>query len=93
MGCAALRGGTITLTPECLQPRMAPPRASTMKLTRNLRRAKQHLLVNLLAAGASSMTQGSPKNKNQIDNNWKKLRKLKKKTMVKVKIVETELKW
>lgn len=36
MGIAALRGGMMTLTPECRQPRMAPPRASTMKLTKNL---------------------------------------------------------
>ena len=36
MGIGAFLGGMMTLTPECLQPRMAPPRASTMKLTRNL---------------------------------------------------------
>lgn len=36
MGMAALRGGMMTRTPEWRQPRMAPPRASTMKLTRNL---------------------------------------------------------
>ena len=38
MGMGALRGGMMTRTPECRQPRMAPPRASTMKLTRNLPR-------------------------------------------------------
>lgn len=32
----ALRGGTITRTPECLQPLIAPPLASTRKLTRKL---------------------------------------------------------
>ena len=36
MGMGAFLGGMMTLTPECRQPRMAPPRASTMKLTRNL---------------------------------------------------------
>ena len=36
MGIGAFLGGMITLTPECLQPLIAPPRASTMKLTRNL---------------------------------------------------------
>jgi hypothetical protein len=38
MGIGALRGGIITLTPECLQPLMAPPLASTIKLTKNLNR-------------------------------------------------------
>ena len=37
MGMGAFLGGMMTLTPECLQPRMAPPLASTMKLTRNLK--------------------------------------------------------
>ena len=41
MGMGAFLGGMMTLTPECLQPRMAPPRASTMKLTRNLRKAQE----------------------------------------------------
>lgn len=36
MGMGALRGGTITRTPECLQPLIAPPLASTRKLTRKL---------------------------------------------------------
>lgn len=36
MGIWALRGGMITRTPECRQPRIAPPRASTKKLTKNL---------------------------------------------------------
>ena len=36
IGIGAFLGGMMTRTPECLQPRMAPPRASTMKLTRNL---------------------------------------------------------
>jgi hypothetical protein len=36
MGMGALRGGTITRTPECLQPLIAPPLASTTKLTRKL---------------------------------------------------------
>ena len=36
MGMGAFLGGMITLTPECVQPLMAPPRASTMKETRNL---------------------------------------------------------
>lgn len=36
IGIAAFRGGTITRTPECRQPRIAPPRASTKKLTRKL---------------------------------------------------------
>lgn len=36
VGLAAHLGGTITLTPECRQPRIAPPRASTKKETRKL---------------------------------------------------------
>ena len=36
MGMGAFLGGMMTRTPEWRQPRMAPPRASTMKLTRNL---------------------------------------------------------
>ena len=36
MGMGAFLGGMMTLTPEWRQPRMAPPLASTMKLTRNL---------------------------------------------------------
>ena len=38
IGIGAFLGGMITRTPECLHPRMAPPRASTMKLTKNLLR-------------------------------------------------------
>lgn len=38
IGIAALRGGTITRTPLCLHPRIAPPLASTRKETRKLRR-------------------------------------------------------
>ena len=36
VGWQTLHGGTTTLTPECRHPLMAPPLASTMKLTRNL---------------------------------------------------------
>ena len=36
MGMGAFLGGMMTLTPECRHPLMAPPLASTMKLTRNL---------------------------------------------------------
>ena len=36
MGIGAFLGGIITRTPECRHPRIAPPRASTIKLTRNL---------------------------------------------------------
>lgn len=36
IGIGAFRGGIITRTPEWRQPRIAPPRASTMKLTKNL---------------------------------------------------------
>lgn len=36
MGIGALRGGIMTRTPECLHPLIAPPRASTIKLTRKL---------------------------------------------------------
>lgn len=36
VGMEARRGGTITRTPLCRQPRIAPPRASTKKLTKNL---------------------------------------------------------
>lgn len=37
VGAAQVRGGMMTLRPLCLLPRMEPPRASTMKLTRKLR--------------------------------------------------------
>lgn len=36
VGAAQVRGGMITRKPWCLLPRIEPPRASTMKLTRNL---------------------------------------------------------
>lgn len=36
VGAAQVRGGMITRKPWCLLPRMEPPRASTIKLTRNL---------------------------------------------------------
>lgn len=36
VGAAQVRGGMITRRPLCLLPRMDPPLASTMKLTRNL---------------------------------------------------------
>lgn len=37
VGAVQVRGGMITRKPWCLLPRIEPPRASTMKLTRNLR--------------------------------------------------------
>ena len=37
VGWHALPGGTIIRTPEWRQPRIAPPRASTMKLTKKLK--------------------------------------------------------
>lgn len=36
VGAAHVLGGMMTRRPLCLLPRMEPPRASTMKLTRNL---------------------------------------------------------
>lgn len=36
VGAAQARGGMTTRSPWCRLPRMEPPRASTMKLTRNL---------------------------------------------------------
>lgn len=36
VGILARFVGIITRTPECRQPRIAPPRASTKKLTKNL---------------------------------------------------------
>lgn len=36
VGAAHVRGGMITRRPLCLLPRIEPPRASTIKLTRNL---------------------------------------------------------
>lgn len=38
IGLGAFRGGIITRTPDCLQPRIAPPRASTKKLTKKLKK-------------------------------------------------------
>lgn len=37
IGIVALRGGTMIRTPLCLHPFIAPPRASTKKLTKNLK--------------------------------------------------------
>jgi hypothetical protein len=37
VGIQALPGGMMIRTPECRQPLIAPPRASTMKLTRKLK--------------------------------------------------------
>lgn len=36
VGAAHVRGGMMTRRPLCLLPRIEPPRASTMKLTKNL---------------------------------------------------------
>ena len=47
MGMGAFLGGMITLTPEWRQPRIAPPRASTMNDTRNLK--KTVVNVNVLS--------------------------------------------
>lgn len=41
IGIAAFRGGTITRTPLCLHPRIAPPLASTKKETRKLKRFRE----------------------------------------------------
>ena len=46
IGIAALRGGTITLTPLCRHPRMAPPLASTRNETRKLFSKIKHFIFN-----------------------------------------------
>ena len=46
VGMQALPGGTMMRTPEWRQPRIAPPRASTMKLTRKLAGEEQLKLVS-----------------------------------------------
>lgn len=43
IGLGAFRGGIITRTPDCLHPRIAPPRASTKKLTRKLKKTNYTL--------------------------------------------------
>lgn len=43
VGAVHFRGGIIILSPLCLQPLMAPPRASTMKLTRKLKNQEKLL--------------------------------------------------
>uniref|UniRef100_A0A915JS79 Uncharacterized protein n=1 Tax=Romanomermis culicivorax TaxID=13658 RepID=A0A915JS79_ROMCU len=40
MGMDAFRGGTMIRTPEWRQPRMAPPRASTMNEMRKLKNSQ-----------------------------------------------------
>lgn len=40
VGCGVARGGTMTRNPEKRVPHTTPPRASTIKLTRNLRNTK-----------------------------------------------------
>lgn len=37
VGAVHFRGGIMILSPLCLHPRIAPPRASTIKLTRKLK--------------------------------------------------------
>ena len=54
IGMGAFRGGMITRTPECRQPRIAPPRASTMKLTKNLE-IFQHLIITQLSLNVLSL--------------------------------------
>ena len=51
MGMGAFLGGIITLTPECLQPLMAPPLASTIKLTKNLIKIKEILIFAQITHG------------------------------------------
>lgn len=46
VGAAQVRGGMITRSPLCLLPRMDPPLASTMKLTRNLSIKQQSTAQN-----------------------------------------------
>ena len=53
-GCSAARGGITILSPELRLPVIAPPRASTRKLTRN------SALVGLLSASASPVRPRSP---------------------------------
>src|SRR6218665_1883720 len=45
VGIHALPGGMIIRTPECRQPCIAPPRASTMKLTRKLKESENMSFV------------------------------------------------
>lgn len=42
VGAAQVRGGMMTRRPLCLLPRIEPPRASTIKLTRNLLSDMKH---------------------------------------------------
>lgn len=37
VGCGAFLGGIMILTPECRQPRIAPPRASTINEIKKLK--------------------------------------------------------
>ena len=57
MGMGAFLGGMMTLTPEWRQPLMAPPRASTMKLTRNLETERR--LVRSYEGSGSGLSLGS----------------------------------
>lgn len=45
VGAVHFRGGIMILSPLCLHPRMAPPRASTIKLTRKLKIERARLGV------------------------------------------------
>lgn len=47
VGLGAHLGGTMTRTPECLQPLMAPPLASTRNETRKLRKNEINPLTSL----------------------------------------------
>jgi len=60
VGMHALPGGTMIRTPEWRQPRIAPPRASTMKLTKKLcSNINQHLGSHVHTYSCTILTQTS----------------------------------
>lgn len=57
VGAAQARGGMTTRSPWWRLPRMEPPRASTMKLTRNLERTEARAGGDLAASSSEQGTQ------------------------------------
>lgn len=65
VGAAHVLGGMMTRKPLCRLPRMEPPRASTMKLTRNLRENKREGSVGKHTDRKATQKATSPRPRSQ----------------------------
>jgi len=66
IGQGALRGGMITRTPLWRQPRIAPPRASTMKLTKNLEKQTIMMLATNVQGAREFLADNNNKQKMNV---------------------------